>query len=151
MYKNWSRLQPVLKFRKSVEDELTLKLADIKRKFRSSEDELIDLQNRAISLKSGFLKDGKVDAASVAVHGQYLDALSYEASSIEAKLSELEVEMGETHGKLIQASKARKMIKTIIDKGQVAQKESERTSEIKVLDEVGIARYLIRRTDEKDA
>lgn len=140
-----------MKFRKSVEDELTLKLADIKRKFRSSEDELIDLQNRAISLKSGFLKDGKVDAASVAVHGQYLDALSYEASSIEAKLSELEVEMGETHGKLIQASKARKMIKTIIDKGQVAQKESERTSEIKVLDEVGIARYLIRRTDEKDA
>lgn len=145
MYKNWSRLQPVLKFRKSVENERALSLADAKRRFRRGSEELVHLQNRYLSLKSDLLKGGKSDAGFIAVHGQYLHALSREMSQIEGKLVEMEGEMEAARKKLLQASKDRKIIKKIIEKSQEAQKESERASETKLLDEAGTTLY-IRRT-----
>jgi len=144
MYKGWSRFQPILRYRKSVEDGLSLKLADIKRRFKRKEEELLNLKNKCLLLKGELLKEGKSDWRSIAVHGQYLLLLSDEISKVEEELEEINVEMEETREKLLQASKERKVVEKIIERCLEVQKKSEKTKETKLLDETGIISYINR-------
>ena len=134
-----------MKFRKAVEDAIALELANVKRKVAQGEQALIDLQEKSQAVRGTLLKNGRSDAASVALHGQYLGVLSHETLRTEQTLVELGIEIDGTHSQLIQASKARKMITKLIEKGQAAQKESERVNETRLLDEAGITLYMIRR------
>jgi len=139
------RLQPVLEYRKQVEERLMLEFADTKRRLDCEKETLEKRRREKADLIFRLEKMGesKLSAASVSSHLFYISRMKDVENHREELICQIEKELGEKRTELVNASKKKKILEILKEKKLKEYRVSLISREQKELDEAGILRSVV--------
>jgi len=132
------RLNQLLKYRESIEDQQRNVLAAIKEKQYKEEEKLFHLRETQRSYQKQL--NSEQEATSLQV--SRLEALSQESLSRRRNLQKLQIEMLKAKEELLEASRNRKMMEKLRDRELEKSKRNLLDQERKNLDEVAAVRHI---------
>ena len=137
------RLQPVLKYRKQVEERLMLEFADRKRNLDCEKETLKKLRRVMAVLISRLKKMGesKLSAADASIYLSYISYIKDEENHRKEIICQIEKELEEKRTKLVNASRKRRILEIIKEKKLEEYRLSLITREQKELDESWLLRF----------
>jgi flagellar FliJ protein len=137
------RLQPVLDYRKQVEDKLLSEFAGIKKRLDIEKRRLEELRSKKKGLISRLeeMGEGQLRPADVSVYVSYINHTIEQEKNQEEVAVNLERELKAKRLNLIDAMKQRKMLEIIREKKLKEHRLCINEKETKVLDELGTLRY----------
>lgn len=132
------RLAPLLKYRKSIEDQRHIALATIREKQYREEEKMSHLREAQRECQ----KQLQSKEGGTSLQLSCLNALSQKAFSRKKTLRELEVEALKAQEELLEASKSRKTLEKLRDRDVKRYKEYISREEQKYLDEIAAGRFI---------
>ncbi|HUV49855.1 MAG TPA: flagellar export protein FliJ [Anaerolineae bacterium] len=137
------RLQPVLKHRKLVEEQLMLEFADRKRNLYSEKETLKKLRRERADLISRLKKMGetKLSAADASIYLSYISHIKDEENHREEIVCQIGKELEEKRIKLVDASRKRRILEIIKEKKLGEYRLSLIVREQKELDESWLLKF----------
>jgi flagellar FliJ protein len=137
------RLQPVLKHRKLVEEQLMLEFADRKRNLYSEKETLKKLRRERADLISRLKKMGetKLSAADASIYLSYISHIKDEENHREEIICQIGKELEEKRIKLVDASRKRRILEIIKEKKLGEYRLSLIAREQKELDESWLLKF----------
>ena len=137
------RLQPVLDYRKQVEDKLLSEFAGIKKRLDIEKRRLEELRSKKKELISRLeeMGEGQLRPADVSVYVSYINHMIEQEKNQEKVAGNLQRELKAKRLNLIDAMKQRKMLEIIREKKLKEHRLCINEKERKVLDELGTLRY----------
>ena len=137
------RLQPVLDYRKQVEDKLLSEFAGIKKRLDIEKRRLEELRSKKKELISRLeeMGEGQLRPADVSVYVSYINHMIEQEKNQEEVAVNLQRELKAKRLNLIDAMKQRKMLEIIREKKLKEHRLCINEKERKVLDELGTLRY----------
>ncbi|RZB34909.1 MAG: flagellar FliJ protein [Desulfobacteraceae bacterium Eth-SRB1] len=136
------RLQPVLKYRKQLEERIMLEFADKKRNLACEKETLEKLRKGTADLISRLEKMGesKLSAADASIYLSYISHMKDEENYREKIICQIGKELEEKRTKLVNASRKRRILEIVKEKKLKEYRSSLTKGEQKELDEAGIFR-----------
>ena len=136
------RLQPVLKYRKLIEEKMISEFADIKRLLDCEKETLKKLERGRMDLIFRLKKMGesRLRAGDVSVYLSYIKYIKDEENHREEIICKVEKELEDKRTELVGASRKRRILEIIREKKLKEYKLSLISREQKELDEAGILR-----------
>ncbi|MCD6153927.1 MAG: flagellar export protein FliJ [Syntrophobacterales bacterium] len=136
------RLQPVLDYRKQLEEKLMLEFADIKRSLDCEKEALKELRKERADLVSRLEKMGKsrLSAADASIYFSYISRMKNEENHREDIICRIEKGLKEKRADLVDASKKKRILEILKEKGLKEYRLFWIDREQKELDEAGIFR-----------
>jgi flagellar FliJ protein len=137
------RLQPVLKYRKQLEERLMLEFADRKRNLDYEKETLKKLRRERADLISRLKKMGesKLSAAHASIYLYYISHIKDEENHREEIICQIEEELEEKRTKLVNASRKRRILEIIKEKKLEEYRLSLISREQKELDESWLLKF----------
>ena len=134
-----------MKYRKAIEDQRRIELAQIREKQYGEEEKMSRLREAQRSCQELL----QIQEDGTALSLSCLDALSYEAFSRKKVLLKLEEEALKARTELLEASKSRKIVEKLRDRELERYQQRMLQAERKFLDEIAMGRF-IRMVPESD-
>ena len=132
------RLDQLLKYRESIEDQHRIALAIIREKQYGEEEKMSYLRHAQRECQHKL----QGDEGGTSVQLLCLNALSQEAFSRKGILEELERQEMEAREALLEASRSRKIVEKLRDREQERQRQNMLKAERKYLDEIATGRFV---------
>ncbi|MGB9595377.1 MAG: flagellar FliJ family protein [Candidatus Poribacteria bacterium] len=129
------RLETLLKYRKSIEDQYRMELASLKEKQLLEEEKMFDIRENQRILQNNLQNNSRNSLL-------YLEELSRQSIVQRKILSELNQEITEKRNRLIDVSKSRKIIEKLKEKKLDEYKQNLNIKENKAVDELVTNRFL---------
>jgi flagellar export protein FliJ len=142
------RLAQLLRYRKSIEDQLRISLALIKEKRYEQEEKLSQLretQRAYLNLGSPSTRIPISGRPVPALHLSCLDALSQESFSRRKTLQELQRRALKVREELLEASRSREIVERLRDRQFERYKQYILQQERKYLDEIAASQFVRKR------
>lgn len=138
------RLQPVLKYKKLIEEKIMSEFADIKRLLDCEKEILKKLERGRMNLVLRFKKMGesRLSAGDVSVYLSYIKYIKDEENHREEIICKVEKELEEKRTELVGASRKRRILEIIREKMLKEYRLSLISREQKEMDEAGILRFM---------
>jgi len=136
------RLQPVLEYRKQVEERLMFEFADTKRRLNYEKETLKKLRSERVDLTFRLEKMGKnkLSAAGASIYLSYISRIKNEENHRENIIYQIGKELKEKRAELVNASKKKKALEILKERELKEYEVSLISREQKELDEAGILR-----------
>lgn len=136
------RLQPVLDYRKLLEEKLMLECADIKKRLDGERETLARLRREVTDLISQLKEKGsnRLSAADVSFYLSYINYMRGEGNRQEGVIARIGEELDEKRTELVDAAGKRRILEIIREKKREAYRVALNDREQKELDEAVILR-----------
>jgi len=136
------RLQPVLDYRKQLEEKRMLEFADTKRRIDYEKETLKKLRRERADLISrlGKMGESKLSAVDASIYLSYISRMKDEENHREDIICQIRKELKEKRAELVDASKKKKILEILKEKRLKEYRLSLISREQKELDEAGIFR-----------
>jgi flagellar FliJ protein len=136
------KLQPVLDYRKQIEEQLLSEFADAKRRFNYEKERLELLENRKKDLITQLesMSEGDVTVADISLCQSYLERIRDDENCQRDVVLRLDKELEVKRIKLVDAIKKRKVLEIIKEKKTEEYRANLILNERKELDEFGVCR-----------
>ena len=136
-------LQPLLDFRRRIEEKVLIEYAGRVRRFEREKERLERLRNEKSLLARRFseMQQGVMKAGDIAALFDYLGRVNIEERSQEDVVRKAAEELEEKRQDLLEAVKKRKAIEVLRDRQHEAYRQALVRKEIRRLDEFGIDQY----------
>jgi flagellar FliJ protein len=143
-------LQPLLDFRRRIEEKVLIEYAGRVRRFEREKERLERLRNEKSLLARRFsdMQRGVMKAGDIAALFDYLGRVNVEERSQEEVVRKAAEELEEKRRDLLEAVKKRKAIEVLKDRQREAYRQGLARKEIRRLDEFGIDQY--KRNEGKE-
>ncbi len=143
-------LQPLLDFRRRIEEKVLIEHAGRVRRFEREKERLERLRNEKSLLARRFseMQQGVMKAGDIAALFDYLGRVNIEERSQEDVVRKAAEELEEKRRDLLEAVKKRKAIEVLKDRQREAYKQELARKEIRRLDDFGIDQY--KRNEGKE-
>ncbi len=150
------RLEPVLNYRKTIEDNLLKELSGLKRQLSAEEDKLKTMEDERDShiKELGMVQRGGNGAASflniedVKLYFSYLDGLEVRINNQRQVIKERQVMVDRKLTEVIEAMKNRKILEVVKERGLAEYKKEIDIKEQRFLDEIAVNRFSRERYAE---
>ncbi|MEA3417366.1 MAG: flagellar export protein FliJ [Thermodesulfobacteriota bacterium] len=141
------RLQPVLKYRKQLEERIMLEFADKKRNLACEKETLKKLRKGTADLIFRLKKmcESKLSAADASIYLSYISHMKDKENHREEIIHQIGKELKEKRAKLVNASRKRRILEIIKEKKLKEYRSSLTKREQKELDEAGILKFRAQR------
>ncbi len=136
-------LEPVLRHRKIIEEELQKEMAVLKRRLISEQAALLDLEKT----KSRCLRELQekqvrgIRAPEISLYSDFIGRVTIQMESQQKKVLGLENTVHKKREKLVKAMKDRKMVDQLKKNRLMVFEKNERRKEQKWIDEVAVMRF----------
>ena len=144
-------LEPVLRHRKLIEEELQKETATTKRRLLSEQEKLLDLE-RAKNQCLRELQERQVEgirALDISLYSDFIGQMTIQIGTQQKKISDIERNLAKKRNKLVQAMKARKTVEQIKKNRLSAYEKAVRLNEQKWIDEVALTGF--GKADSQDS
>lgn len=137
------KLQPVLKYRKRIEEKFQTELGKIKKRFYEEKRKLhLLLKNKEDFQKEINLKCKKrITLSEIILYSHFIDRIKMDIEGKKSLLNELKVEMEEKRKELLKASKERKIIEKLKEKKEKEYLDDLNRKERIFLDEISTNQF----------
>ena len=136
-------LEPVLRHRKLIEEELQKETAVAKRLLLSEQDKLLDLEkakNQCLRELQERQAEG-IRALDISLYSNFIGQMSIQIKAQRKRISDVERNLAKKRNKLVQAMKSRKTVEQIKKNRLKAYEKSVRLKEQKWIDEVALTGF----------
>jgi flagellar FliJ protein len=136
------KLQPVLDYRKQIEEQLLSEFADAKRRLTCEQERLELLENKKKDLITQLesMGEGDVTVADISLCRSYLERIRDDENNQREVVLQLDGELEDKRSKLVDAIKKRKLLEIIKEKKTEEYRTNLIYNERKELDEFGVSR-----------
>ena len=136
-------MQPVLEFRRSIEERMLLEFADKARQLEIASESLERLRERKSLLVHRFsvMQRGDMNAGDIASLFSYLERLKGEEQRQMDYIRKITEALDEKRKELLEAVKKRKVIEVLRDRQLEEYRQDLTRKELKTLDEFGIGQF----------
>jgi len=142
MRRNQFKLEPLLKYRKLIEDGKKQALADLNDSFMREEEKFQALKQKGLQCQQALyskISEG-ITSEDAQPHFQYLNLLESEGLISQLKLLSLEAAIEDARQQLVEVAKQRRIIEKLKEKMEKKKEEEMRKREQNFLDEIWILR-----------
>ncbi len=145
------KLQPVLNFRKDIEEQIQIRLAealDRENRAKMALQEIIDRRNQ-VAMKLEEFKHKPIGIDDLIIYQAHVENLDSRITEQQLKIEDLKSEVEEIRQTLLQASRDKKVIEKIKDRQHDRHKKDMLKKEIDFLDEVGTIKAARKGKDDQ--
>ena len=136
-------LEPVLKHRKLIEEELQKEMAELKRRLLSEQEKLVGLEKikRRCLLELQEKQARGIKAPDISLYSNFIGLVTIQIEGQQKKVLSVERNLVKKRTKLIQAVKERKMVDQLKENRLMIFERNERRKELKLVDEMALAGF----------
>ncbi|MBN2516032.1 MAG: flagellar export protein FliJ [Deltaproteobacteria bacterium] len=136
------KLQPVLDYRKQIEEQLLSEFADAKRRLNYEKErlELLENKKKALIAQLESMSEGDITIADISLCRSYLERIRDDEKCQHEVVLKLDRELEDKRIKLLDAIKKRKILEVIKEKKTEEYRTNLILNERKELDEFGVSR-----------
>jgi len=141
------RLQPILEYRKSLEEQVQYELFSIQNRLLKEMNELSTIKKQITVSQQELQKkqEGTICPAAIELHRMYIHTLKKRQIRQQEQVQSLEIQKKEKFQELLQATKEKKIIERLKDKTEAFWQKTLLQKEQKTLDERAGGQYFMKK------